>query len=138
MHDQYINIQHSDDPTSGLTILYGVNKHWNLPWNGASPLADQTSTIIAELERSECEELCLLLNAMHLLAKLACCKLSLLTLCYHWQILSNSLFLFSFSEYGVRGRKTDNKAKMKGGLDWIRGLRARSPYNGTIFLVNVQ
>ena len=27
MHDQYINIQHSDDPTSGLTILYWVNKH---------------------------------------------------------------------------------------------------------------
>ena len=27
MHDQYINIQHSDDPTSGFTILYGVNKH---------------------------------------------------------------------------------------------------------------
>ena len=61
------------------------------------------------------------------------CQLSLSTLCYHWQILSNSLFLFSFSEYGVRGRKTDNKAKMKGGLDWIRGLRARSPYNGNHF-----
>ena len=28
-----------------------------LPWNGASPLADQTSRIIAELERSECVEL---------------------------------------------------------------------------------
>ena len=30
---------------------------WNLPWNGASPLADQTSRIVAELERSECVEL---------------------------------------------------------------------------------
>ena len=27
---------------------------WNLPWNRASPLADQTSRIVAELERSEC------------------------------------------------------------------------------------
>ena len=33
---------------------------WNLPWNGASPFADQTKN--AELERSECLELhCLLL-----------------------------------------------------------------------------
>ena len=28
-----------------------------LTWNGASPLADQTSRIVAELERSECVEL---------------------------------------------------------------------------------
>ena len=32
---------------------------WNLPWNGESPLADQTSRIVAELERSECGELLL-------------------------------------------------------------------------------
>ena len=30
---------------------------WNLPWNGALPLADQTSGIIAEVEISECGEL---------------------------------------------------------------------------------
>ena len=29
--------------------------------------------------------------------------------------------------------KNDNKAKMKGGLGWIIGLRACSPYNGDHF-----
>ena len=31
---------------------YLVKLTWNLPWNGASPLTDQTSRIFAELERS--------------------------------------------------------------------------------------
>ena len=30
---------------------------WKLHWNRASPLADQTSRIVSELERSECVEL---------------------------------------------------------------------------------
>ena len=34
-----------------------VNLLGNLPWNGASPLADRTSRIVAELERSECWKL---------------------------------------------------------------------------------
>ena len=32
---------------------------WNLPWKVASPLADQISRIVAELERNECKELSL-------------------------------------------------------------------------------
>ena len=33
----------------------------------------------------------------------------------------------------MKKMKNDNKAKMKGGLGWIRGMRARSPYNGNHF-----
>ena len=40
---------------------FGKYRHldclWNLPRNVALPLADQTSRIVAELEKSECEEL---------------------------------------------------------------------------------
>ena len=35
-----------------------VNRLWNLPWNGESPLADQTTRVesLQNWERSECEE----------------------------------------------------------------------------------
>ena len=56
-------------PLCAPETLYSLSKSrisvltWNLPWNGASPLADQTSRIIAELERSECRVLLLYMRS---------------------------------------------------------------------------